>query len=164
MFLPLLNKYKSSGAAGLIGRVVKVYTSDSRVSYYRIISARKTTNSMSGLYSLAAERLRLQTSTGPSGKYPKLIADAVRYETDRRRRTPPRTRPRIRSAAETDRVADRDRVGPGLGHGLVVPGVRCMSEIGRPAGSSERIATPWQPAARPVCGDILSRRWCPSRA
>jgi hypothetical protein len=81
MFLPLLSKYKSRGAAGLIGRIVKVYTSDSRVSYYRITSARKTTNSMSGLYTLATERLRLQTSTGPSGKYPKLIADAVRYKT-----------------------------------------------------------------------------------
>lgn len=81
MFLPMLTKYKASGAAGLIGRVVKVYTSDSYVSYYKIVSAKKTQDSFGGALSLDNERLRLQTSTGPNYTYPKLIADAVRYKT-----------------------------------------------------------------------------------
>ena len=81
MFLPLLTKFKASGAAGLIGRVVKVYTSDNYVSYYKIVSAKRTQDSFGGAYTLDRERLRLQTSTGPNYTYPKLIADAVRYKT-----------------------------------------------------------------------------------
>ena len=48
MFLPLLTKFKASGAAGLIGRVVKVYTSDNYVSYYKIVSAKQTQDSFGG--------------------------------------------------------------------------------------------------------------------
>jgi hypothetical protein len=81
MFLPLLTKFRNYGAAGLIGRVVKVWTSDSYVSYYKIVSAQKTQDSFGGAYTLDNERLRLQTSTGPNYTYPKLIADAVRYKT-----------------------------------------------------------------------------------
>jgi hypothetical protein len=81
MFLPLLTKFRASGASGLIGRVVKVYTSDNKVSYYKIVSAKKTQDSFGGAFSLSSERLRLQTSTGPNYTYPKLIADAVRYKT-----------------------------------------------------------------------------------
>jgi len=81
MFLPLLTKFRAYGAAGLIGRVVKVYTSDSYVSYYKIVSAKKTQDSFNGAFALDRERLRLQTSTGPNYTYPKLIADAIRYKT-----------------------------------------------------------------------------------
>jgi len=81
MFLPLLTKFRASGAAGLIGRIVKVYTSDNYVSYYQIVSAKKTQDSFGGAFTLDNERLRLQTSTGPNYTYPKLIADAVRYKT-----------------------------------------------------------------------------------
>ena len=81
MFLPLLTRFKSSGSAGLLGRTVMVWTSDNSVSYYRITRALKTTNSMGGVFSLSSERLRLQTSTGPNYRYPKLIVDAVRYST-----------------------------------------------------------------------------------
>ena len=42
MFLPLLKKFNAYGAAGLLGRVVKVYTSDSYVSYYVVDKVRKT--------------------------------------------------------------------------------------------------------------------------
>jgi len=81
MFLPLLTRYRTYGARGLIGRTVKVWTSDSYVSYYRITRASKTTNPMVGVFSLSSERLRLQTSTGPNYTYPKLIVDAIRYKT-----------------------------------------------------------------------------------
>jgi hypothetical protein len=81
MFLPMLTKFRASGAAGLIGRIVKVYTSDNYVSYYKIVSAKKTQDSFGGAFALDKERLRLQTSTGPNYTYPKLIADAVRYKT-----------------------------------------------------------------------------------
>jgi len=81
MFLPLLTKWKASGSAGLIGRTVRVWESDSTVSYYRIVSARKTTTPMVGASVLTRERLWLQTSTGPNFTYPKLIVEATRYKT-----------------------------------------------------------------------------------
>ena len=80
MFLPLLTRWRNSGAAGLIGKTVKVWTSDSYVSYYRITRARKT-NSMTGVFSLTRERLWLQTSTGPNYTYAKLLIEAARYKT-----------------------------------------------------------------------------------
>ncbi|MFL5689655.1 MAG: hypothetical protein ACJ77I_11745 [Chloroflexota bacterium] len=81
MFLPMLTQYRNHGAAGLLGRVVKVYTSDSAVSYYKIVSVKKTYDVYAGAYNVGTERLRLQTSTGPNTSYAKLIADAVRYKT-----------------------------------------------------------------------------------
>jgi len=81
MFLPMLTQFRNHGAAGLLGRVVKVYTSDSYVSYYKINFVKKTSDSFAGAFSLSTERLRLQTSTGPNYTYPKLIADAYRYKT-----------------------------------------------------------------------------------
>jgi len=83
MFLPLLTAWKRTAGRSLIGKTVKVYTSDSRVNYYRIVSVRKTTNPMAGVTSLTRERLWLQTSTGPNYTYPKLIVEAVRYSTVR---------------------------------------------------------------------------------
>lgn len=81
MFLPLLTRSRINGGASLIGRTVKVWTSDSYVSYYRINRVRKTTNAMAGATVLTRERLWLQTSTGPNGTYPKLIIEASRYKT-----------------------------------------------------------------------------------
>ncbi len=81
MFLPLLTRYRADGGASLIGKTVKVWTSDSYVSYYRILKVRKTSNAMVGAYSLTNERLWLQTSTGPNFTYPKLIVEASRYKT-----------------------------------------------------------------------------------
>jgi len=80
MFLPLLTRYRADGGRSLIGKTVKVWTSDSYVSYYRILRVRKT-NSISGVYSLTNERLWLQTSTGPNYTYAKLIVEASRYKT-----------------------------------------------------------------------------------
>ena len=81
MFLPLLTSWRNNRGASLIGRTVKVWTSDSYVSYYRINKVRTTTKKMAGAYSLTNERLWLQTSTGPNTTYPKLIVEAVRYKT-----------------------------------------------------------------------------------
>ena len=81
MFLPLLTRSRINGGASLIGRTVKVWTSDSYVSYYRIIRVRKTLNPMAGVSLLTRERLWLQTSTGPNRTYPKLIVEASRYKT-----------------------------------------------------------------------------------
>jgi len=81
MFLPLLTRWKIHSGASLLGRTVKVWTSNSYVNYYRIVKVRKTSNPMAGVTSLTSERLWLQTSTGPNTRYPKLIVEAVRYKT-----------------------------------------------------------------------------------
>ena len=83
MFLPLLTRWRIDRGRSLIGKVVKVYTSNSKVSSYRIVRVRVTSNAMAGVTSVANERLWLQTSTGPSYRYPKLIVEAVRYSTVR---------------------------------------------------------------------------------
>jgi hypothetical protein len=80
MFLPLLTASKINGGASLIGRTVRVWTSDSYVSYYRITRVRRTT-STAGVSVLTSERLWLQTSTGPNRTYAKLIVEATRYRT-----------------------------------------------------------------------------------
>ena len=82
MFLPLLTKFNAYGAAGLLGRIVKVYSSSSVVSYYKIDKVRKTpvASTMNGVFDMTRERLWLQTSTGPNHTYPKLIVEAFRYK------------------------------------------------------------------------------------
>lgn len=81
MFLPLLTSWRTNRGASLIGRTVRVWTSDSYVSYYRINRVRVASNAMVGVTSLTRERLWLQTSTGPNTSYPKLIVEAYRYKT-----------------------------------------------------------------------------------
>ncbi len=81
MFLPLLTSWRNNGGRSLLGRTVKVWTSDSYVSYYRINRVRKTSRPMTGVFSLTRERLWLQTSTGPNNTYAKLIVEASRYKT-----------------------------------------------------------------------------------
>ena len=81
MFLPLLTRWRIDHGASLIGKTVRVWTSDSYVSSYRISRVRVASNAMSGVTSLTRERLWLQTSTGPNTSYPKLIVEATRYST-----------------------------------------------------------------------------------
>ena len=83
MFLPLLTRWRTDRGASMIGKTVRVYTSNSYVHSYRITRFRVSSNEMTGVTSLAAERLWLQTSTGPSTTYPKLIVEAVRYSSVR---------------------------------------------------------------------------------
>ena len=79
MFLPLLSRWKADRGASMIGKTIRVWTSNSYVYSYRITRFRTTSNEMTGVTSLASERLWLQTSTGPNTSYPKLIVEAVRY-------------------------------------------------------------------------------------
>ncbi|MEO8437086.1 MAG: hypothetical protein ABI562_01410 [Chloroflexota bacterium] len=81
MFLPLLTRSKINGGASMIGMTVKVWTSDSRVVYYRINRVRRNVTTMAGAFTLTSERLWLQTSTGPNYRYPKLVVEAYRYKT-----------------------------------------------------------------------------------
>jgi hypothetical protein len=82
MFLPLLTSWRNNKGASLIGRQVKVWTSDSYVSTYSINKVHTVpAYSMAGADTLAVERLWLQTSTGPNFTYPKLIVEAVRTGT-----------------------------------------------------------------------------------
>jgi hypothetical protein len=82
MFLPLLTSWRNNKGASLIGRQVKVWTSDSYVSTYSINKVHTVpANSMAGAGTLSVERLWLQTSTGPNFTYPKLIVEAVRTST-----------------------------------------------------------------------------------
>ena len=81
MFLPLLTRWRIDHGTSLIGRTIRVWTSDSYVSYYRIFRVRVTTKAVAGVTSLTRERLWLQTSTGPTTAYPKLIVEASRYKT-----------------------------------------------------------------------------------
>ena len=83
MFLPLLTRWRIDRGASLIGRTVRVWTSDSYVITYRISRVRVASNAMSGVTSLASERLWLQTSTGPNSTYPKLIVEATRISAAR---------------------------------------------------------------------------------
>ncbi len=81
MFLPLLTRWRIDHGRSLIGKVVRVYTSDSKIVSYKITRVRVTSNAMAGVTTLSTERLWLQTSTGPNTSYPKLIVEAVRYST-----------------------------------------------------------------------------------
>jgi hypothetical protein len=67
MFLPLLTSWRNNRGASLIGRTVMVWTSDSYVSYYRVVRVRVASNAMSGA----------------NTTYPKLIVEASRYKTAR---------------------------------------------------------------------------------
>lgn len=79
MFLPLLTRWRTDRGASLIGKTVRVYTSDRYVAYYRINKVRVTSTPMAGVRTLSRERLWLQTSTGPNTSYPKLIIEASRF-------------------------------------------------------------------------------------
>jgi hypothetical protein len=81
MFLPFLTKSKVNNGAGLIGLKVKVYTSDSKVSTYQIISVRRHVTSIQSGLGVTTERLWMYTSEGPNSTYPKLIVTAKRLST-----------------------------------------------------------------------------------
>ena len=81
MFLPLLTRSKVNNGASLIGMKVKVYTSDSRVSTYQIVSVRRHVTSLQSAFTVTSERLWMYTSEGPNWRYPKLIVSAKRLST-----------------------------------------------------------------------------------
>jgi hypothetical protein len=77
MFLPLVESYFESGADGLTGKLVQLQLRDSRLLTYRVAQVRVDRD-----YDIAErpndrqQRLVLQTSTGPTGDYPKLLLAA----------------------------------------------------------------------------------------
>lgn len=80
MFLPLLNASKVSNGAAMIGKLVYVYTSDSKVVTYKIVQVRRHVQSIQNAFSVTAERLWLYTSEGPNYTYPKLVIVATRVK------------------------------------------------------------------------------------
>ena len=80
MFLPLLTQWQKNKGANLIGKNVNVYTSNSKVSTYRITWV-GTMLSVQSAVSATAEQLWLQTSTGPHGTAAKLVVKAHRIST-----------------------------------------------------------------------------------
>jgi hypothetical protein len=81
MFLPLLTRSRINNGASLIGRRVRVYTSDSKVSTYQIVSVRRHVRSIQSAFGVTSERLWIYTSEGPNSSYPKLIVTAKRLST-----------------------------------------------------------------------------------
>jgi hypothetical protein len=81
MFLPLLTRSRINNGASLIGRRVKVYTSDSKVSTYQIVSVRRHVKSIQSAFGVTSERLWIYTSEGPNSTYPKLVVTAKRLST-----------------------------------------------------------------------------------
>ena len=81
MFLPLLTRSKINNGASLIGMKVRVYTSDSKVSTYQIISVRRHVTSIQSAVGVTSERLWMYTSEGPNSTYPKLVVIAKRLST-----------------------------------------------------------------------------------
>jgi hypothetical protein len=77
MFLPLVQTYFDDGMAGLMGKLVTLQLRDGRLLTYRVADVRVDRD-----YDIAErpndrqQRLVLQTSTGPSGEFPKLLLAA----------------------------------------------------------------------------------------
>jgi hypothetical protein len=78
MFLPLLTASKVNDGASLIGMTVRVWTSDSVLSTYRIIKVRRHVTTLDGVFGVNAEQLWIQTSEGVRGTTQKLILVATR--------------------------------------------------------------------------------------
>ena len=78
MFLPLLTRSRINNGKSLIGLRVKVYTSDSKVLTYQIVSVRRHVTSIQSAFGVTYERLWMYTSEGPNSSYPKLIVSAKR--------------------------------------------------------------------------------------
>ncbi|MEW6223107.1 MAG: sortase [Chloroflexota bacterium] len=80
MFLPLLRASKTNNGAAMIGKLVYVYTSDSKAVVYRITQVRRHVTSIQNAFGITSERLWLYTSEGPSFSYPKLVVVASRVK------------------------------------------------------------------------------------
>jgi hypothetical protein len=74
MFLPLLDASEQRDGASLLGALVQVYTSDSRLHVYQITRVKRHAIDFSLVDEAppGTEQLILQTSEGPRGTVPKL--------------------------------------------------------------------------------------------
>lgn len=79
MFLPLLKQWQKNKGINLIGKLAYVWTSNNKVHVYQIYAVRQTNDVQSAVGEIA-DRLWLQTSTGPNYTYPKLVVKAKRIE------------------------------------------------------------------------------------
>lgn len=77
MFLPLLTASKSNNGRGMVGAIVKVWTSDNRLHTYQITRVLRHTYVFPN-YNPDVEQLYLQTSEGPHGTPNKLVITAKR--------------------------------------------------------------------------------------
>ena len=82
MFLKLLQQSKINNGAGMIGKLVRVYTTDSKMVTYQIDRVRRHVSSIQNAVGITAERLWLQTSEGPNFTYPKLVVEAKRISVE----------------------------------------------------------------------------------
>ena len=80
MFLPLLTQWQLNQGKNLIGKTVNVYTSNNKVSSYKINWV-GTVSSVQNAVTIKGEQLWLQTSTGPHGTVAKLVVKATRVST-----------------------------------------------------------------------------------
>jgi hypothetical protein len=80
MFLPLLKQWQKNKGVNLIGKLAYVWTSNSKMHTYRIYAVRQT-NAIQAAVGEPADRLWLQTSTGPNYTYPKLVIKGTRIAT-----------------------------------------------------------------------------------
>jgi hypothetical protein len=79
MFLPLLSASQVRNGASLIGRVVYVYTSDSKRYAYRITRVLRHQRSIDRAFDILANQLWLQTSEGPYASSTKLVIVAAPF-------------------------------------------------------------------------------------
>lgn len=82
MFLPLLEASMRDDGEELIGKVVRIYTSDDKLHLYRITKVKRHATDFSLVTDAPAdkEQLILQTSEGPRGTVPKLQVLAEPYD------------------------------------------------------------------------------------
>lgn len=98
MFLPLLEASMRNDGQELLGKVVRVYTSDDLLHLYRITQVKRHATDFSLVTDAPAdkEQLILQTSEGPRGTVPKLQVLAEPYDVQEvsREEARPEARPR----------------------------------------------------------------------
>jgi hypothetical protein len=72
MFLPLLTASLIDNGQGMIGDIVEIYTSDDYRFKYKIVEVDRHVIDMNDALAAHTEEAFLQTSEGPSARYPKL--------------------------------------------------------------------------------------------
>jgi hypothetical protein len=72
MFLPLLTESQQSNGRRMLGMLVQVYTSDSRLFLYEITEVRRHQTTLDDVIAADHDQMWLQTSEGPNSTYPKL--------------------------------------------------------------------------------------------
>lgn len=73
MFLKLLQQSKINNGAGMLGKIVKVYTSNNKLYTYKITRVRRHITSILSAFSINSRQLWLQTSEGYQTPYKLVI-------------------------------------------------------------------------------------------